>query len=558
MLNHLKGIHPTIHIAASDPCDQPSISSFVTKKSCSKDRSTHITELIAEMVAVDMLPIRFVEGRGFTKLLSCIEPSYKIPCRKTISTYIDSLYDNETVALHNELQKAQSVSICTDGWTSVAQDGCIIYTVHYMKENWSLCTHVLSTHAVEGRKTADALKTDLSAICNRNNWNLSGKVVAVIHENASNVVDVRESENSTDIGCAVHTLQLAIQAGLKLDVIEKLLSYGSRLVSHFRHSPLATSTLRQKQSELNTEQHSLKQYVKTRWNSSFEMIDRLAEHRWPVTAVLCDEKYPKQADARNMKLKDDQWSLIDELLPVLKALQVATTVMSSKIAPSSSVYPILYGLATTHLTPSDDDAVVVSRFKETVKNDIIRRFRLDSEEIDGGQLLLVIASFFDPRYEQLSFVKSSVKNTVLSKIINELRQEPANRNNQNEGDEEVALSSKRKASQDGEPSPKRQKDTALSFLLGQGTSTQEKKNDGEKELACYLIELLVATDEDPLDWWRNNAQHLPQLSSRAAKYLAIPAASVAAERIFSTAGHIISHSRSSLEPETADKLIFLS
>ena len=273
---------------------------------------------------------------------------------------------------------------------------------------------------------------------------------------------------------------------------------------------------------------------------------------------MCDEKFTKQADARNLKLKDDQWSLIDELLPELKALQVATIVMSLETAPSSSVYPVLYGLATTHLTPSDDDAVVVSRFKETVKNNIIRRFRLDSEEIDGGQLLLVIASFFDPRYKQLSFVKSSVKNTVLSTIRNELRQEPANRNNQNEGDEEVALSSKRKASQDGEPSLKRQKDTALSFLLGQGTLTQKKKNDGEKELACYLIEPLVATDDDPLDLWRNNAQHFPQLSSRAAKYLAIPAASVAAERVFSTAGHIISHSKSSLEPETADKLIFLS
>ena len=50
------------------------------------------------------------------------------------------------------------------------------------------------------------------------------------------------------------------------------------------------------------------------------MIDRLAEKRWPVTAVLCDEKFTKQADARNLKLKDNQWSLIDELLPVLKVV----------------------------------------------------------------------------------------------------------------------------------------------------------------------------------------------------------------------------------------------
>ena len=39
---------------------------------------------------------------------------------------------------------------------------------------------------------------------------------------------------------AVQTLQLSVQAGLKIDAIGKLLSAASRLVGHFRHSSLTT------------------------------------------------------------------------------------------------------------------------------------------------------------------------------------------------------------------------------------------------------------------------------------------------------------------------------
>ena len=58
-----------------------------------------------------------VEKKGFAKFMAFLEPSYKILCSKTISTNVDTLYENEKRTLCNALEKYLSVSIGTDGWS---------------------------------------------------------------------------------------------------------------------------------------------------------------------------------------------------------------------------------------------------------------------------------------------------------------------------------------------------------------------------------------------------------------------------------------------------------
>ena len=64
-------------------------------------------------------------------------------------------------------------------------------------------------------------------------------------------------------------------------------------------------------------------------------------------------------------------------------------------------------------------------------------------------------------------------------------------------------------------------------------------------------------NQDPLLWWKQHQQELPGLTKLAVKYLVVQATSVPSERVFSTAGDIVTAQRSCLHKDAVDALIFL-
>lgn len=104
--------------------------------------------------------------------------------------------------------------------------------------------------------------------------------------------------------------------------------------------------------------------------------------------------------------------------------------------------------------------------------------------------------------------------------------------------------------------------TAMSSLFGDiyMTSVQQPKSEQdicEAEVSQYKKEPSINATENPLTWWRQNNERYPSLAILAKKYLCIPATSVPSERVFSTAGDIVTAQRSQLKSEHVDRLIFL-
>lgn len=94
----------------------------------------------------------------------------------------------------------------------------------------------------------------------------------------------------------------------------------------------------------NVVQHKFIQDVPTRWNSTYEMLNRLVEQRRPVTAVLSDPSITKIGDC-NLDLTADQWKLAQETTEVLGPLITLTELLSQEANLSlSATVPVLFNL----------------------------------------------------------------------------------------------------------------------------------------------------------------------------------------------------------------------
>lgn len=89
------------------------------------------------------------------------------------------------------------------------------------------------------------------------------------------------------------------------------------------------------------------------------------------------------------------------------------------------------------------------------------------------------------------------------------------------------------------------------------TPGQTLKERVEKEMLSYRSELDAGLGVNPLKWWKLKEARFPLLSLLAKRYLCVPGTSVPSERVFSTAGDIVTAQRSQLSAGNVDMLIFL-
>ena len=238
------------------------------------------------------------------------------------------------------------ISLSTDAWTSLVTEAYLGVTCHFIDDNWELVSFNLITLPVEERHTAENIALWLENVAEKFNISFEN-VLAIVHDNASNIVAalriLEERFGVVSHRCAGHTLQLVVNNAMKNPEIDKALAATRCLVKHIKKSEPATTKLKLKQ-QMGTVEHKLIQDVAVRWNSSYYMIERVLEQRWPVVATLSDPEIT-QRGKHYLDLKNDQWTLLEELEVVLKPYEQATVFLSGQSYVTASVLPpLLKGL----------------------------------------------------------------------------------------------------------------------------------------------------------------------------------------------------------------------
>lgn len=101
-------LSPPLESQRKKSCQSKSISDYIgaSDRPCNATRAEIITQAIAYMLSVDMLPFSSVEGEGFKKLMAVLEPSYKVPCTKTSVARIHVLYAETKEIVKKEVSSA--------------------------------------------------------------------------------------------------------------------------------------------------------------------------------------------------------------------------------------------------------------------------------------------------------------------------------------------------------------------------------------------------------------------------------------------------------------------
>lgn len=171
-------------------------------------------------------------------------------------------------------------------------------------------------------------------------------------------------------------------------------------------------------------EHKLIQYCPTRWNSVFDMFDRILQQRWPVSAVLSDRSLTKLSDARVLDLKEETWRIIEDMLKCLESLNLSTEVLSGdKNVSVSFVLPVVYSLINKHLKVEQDESDIAKQFKTMVSEDLRSRYKhvidieKEEDEVNEKEISpLIIACFLDPRHKHMPFFSNSAKEKVYNDI----------------------------------------------------------------------------------------------------------------------------------------------
>ena len=422
MAQHLSRHHKDLKETQNLTLTQPSIKDTIKKKEKfppNSARAKEINSALAVTIGADMRPLSLVQSHGFRYFCRVLEPRWQIPGRFYVTrTLMPDLYENVKAEIVEGLRCAESIAITTDGWTSRATESYITVTAHYLNEDWEMKNHVLQTLPIYEAHTSDNLSDVLTNAAVE--WKLErpNTKIPVTTDNAKNVVNATmRAGMSPQIGCFAHTVNLATQKSLDVNQMSRILSKVRKIVGFFHRSTTAAAVYDGKQKDLKLPDHKLIHDVKTRWNSSLEMIERYLEQQAAVYAALTEDSVKKNVKDL-ITLSDSDIKVMEAAVEVLKPLKTVTTTLSSEKKPTVSLIHPLHHTILTSMRPSGTDLPTV----RDMKNAIAANFK-DRYSDPATQQFLKQSTALDPRFKSLPHLDDVSQSEIFKSLAEKILQQ---------------------------------------------------------------------------------------------------------------------------------------
>lgn len=510
------------------------------KRPLSSSKSKQIDNQLLKMIVKEYHPFSIVEDVEFRNLIHLLCPSYNIPTRKTVSASLVPICYNEVKMQMKALfQPTTAVSLTADGWTSQNnQHHFYAITAHFIDENTVLQNVLVDCIHYENRHTADNISKMLKdVLCE---WGLQNNVIAIVTDNASNMLKAVRNLGWRQVRCTAHSLNLAVSNGLQQKEIKTIITKVKSIVEYFKRSSHALCKLKENQKKLDLPVLKLKQDCITRWNSTYDMLNRFFSTKNAIITTLAIENPGLNT------LSVEEWEVISKCIEILQVFHIVTESLCSEKHVSLSYIPIYVRSMMENLSKhmAEQRINCIKELCLIIKNEIQDRFG-DIEKHE----LVAQATVLDPRIKSHGLSPENAE-----KAIKDLKQMCAKIKLDSEPQDHPETNLEEPEEDSHQLLVWGSFDRKVKSLLAPQNATASSIIEVDK----YLNEVLLDRKQDPLIWWKQRKDIYPRLYKIMTKRLCITATSVPCERVFSKMGQIINDRRSRLKPEKSSKIMFLA
>lgn len=512
------------HGCLSDSNTQPRLDGFATTtKTIAAIDKTKVKEGAVSFVSKDLRPFEAISGIGLFNLIRiCVFIGAKygnlaedeiralLPSPHTVSRHVaqyaimlkHSLYEKVRNVVRNT-----GAALTTDLWTdSFKRISYMVMTMHFIDANvlrdQILCLVPLSfTQKKTGDYLASVTRVQLEKI---GLFEFSHKLVFVT-DRGKNLINAFSLLNIDRLSCFDHLLNNTVQKVCIMPLVDQVLKPVRKLVKFIKIS-----------GNNNRFKKGLKSYVKTRWNTNYEMGQSVEENFEQLENVLSELR------------EEERISVIDrlylrEIIDFLKVFKQISIELETSLKPSLYLVWPSSARILNYLSPSRVNSVLLKKMKKVARVYFNKNFVLNK--------LHRIATLLHPQMKSLKFASDELKlQTIrdLKELFSEIDLQMPN--NQ---------TLRRKST-----------DSVVSDYFDDDSDLDE--------VELYVAYKVSTSEEiDVLEWWSNHSQTFPKLYQIATFIHSIPATSAPSERKFSLAGNILNCLRTSLDPSKVEDLLLL-
>ncbi|XP_066598831.1 uncharacterized protein [Prorops nasuta] len=504
-------------------------------------KSKHFTNATVDWITKKYLPFSFFDDNETRSYFNLLNPNITLPNRFALRQQVKNRFEELRESLKMELKECHSkISYTIDGWTSIAGKSFFGVTAHYIDRDWNYKSRVLDFIPSHGRHTG----ADIASIFYEclHDMDLKNKILGITVDNAS---------ANTSFICIAHILNLGVQDLLKNlmlstqdedseDEDEENDNVNENDIKLIEDSSTAIAKVRSIFSKLKRSEKLRNQFSSicetvgiqnilspildcpTRWGSTFNMLG---------VAI---------------KLKKEKWVIMEKVNKILINFHLLTTKLGGENYATLPLVIVSFNLLLDKLENMIKQ-LDVNLNRNKIDEKLILAYQAARDKMlkhyKKTNWIYCAILILDPIHKLKTFELTNWGRELKRKSFEKFKTFYAEYFSQKSVPIAVKEIYQEKMSSD---------EDIIDFnKLYSGPSTSTASQKFIDELEEYLSQPRVGCNEDILQWWKRHEIQFPVLAKMARDYLAIPATSVPAERLFSKASLIIRKHRNRLNNESA-------